>query len=150
MARYILDHDCQMSLFMNRLWGKEGDLPVILKANNEEIRVLKIKMKQVRRILCNILNLLMVEKAQESNKKLSNRLKEKNSQVIDLQEDSKEFKRRNKDDGHDNKYDLREQLEEVTRNLKERDTEFKVTIDLLDINYSPAQYYRAYCTARMS
>ena len=135
---------------MNRLWGKEGDLPVIWKAHNEEIRVLKIKMKQVRRILCNILNLLMVEKAQESNKKLSNRLKEKNSQVIDLQEDSKELKRRNKDDGHDDKYDLREQLEEVTHNLKERDTEFKVTIELFDINNSPAQYFRAYCTARMS
>ena len=91
-----------------------------------------------------------MKKAQESNKKLSNRLKEKNIQVIDLQEDNKELKRRNKDDGHDDKYDLREQLEDVTRNLKERDTEFKVTIDLLDINYSPAQYYRAYCTARMS
>jgi hypothetical protein len=91
-----------------------------------------------------------LKKAQESNKKLSNRLKEKNIQVIDLQEDNKELKRRNKDDGHDDKYDLREQLEEVTRNLKERDTEFKVTIDLLDLNYSPAQYYRAYCTARMS
>ena len=51
-----------MSLFMNRLLGKEGDLPVILKAHNEEIRVLKIKMKQVRRILCLLLNLLMVEK----------------------------------------------------------------------------------------
>ena len=62
----------------------------------------------------------------------------------------KELKRRNKDDGHDDKYDLREQLEEVTRNLKERDTEIKVTIDLFDINNSPAQYYRAYCTARMS
>ena len=51
-----------MSLFMNRLLGKEGDLPVILKAHNEEIRVLKIKMKQVRRILCLLRNLPMVEK----------------------------------------------------------------------------------------
>ena len=35
----------------------------------------------------------------------------------------------NKENGSDDKYDLKEQLDTVTRNLKDRDTEFKVTID---------------------
>ena len=34
----------------------------------------------------------------------------------------------NKDNGFTDKYELKERLDEVTRNLKERDSKFKVTM----------------------
>ena len=37
----------RQSLALNRLAGTEGELPILLRAHNEETRVLRQKMKQV-------------------------------------------------------------------------------------------------------
>jgi hypothetical protein len=39
----------RQSLALNRLAGTEGELPILLRAHNEETRVLRQKMKQVEK-----------------------------------------------------------------------------------------------------
>ena len=42
----------RQSLALNRLAGTEGELPILLRAHNEETRVLRQKMKQVTVFVC--------------------------------------------------------------------------------------------------
>lgn len=76
--------------------------------------------------------LILFAKALESNRNVHNRQKEKNSKGSEHQSKSGDTKRI--DDGFGDKFDLKEKLEEVTRNLKERENKFKVTIDSLFVN----------------
>jgi hypothetical protein len=66
------------------------------------------------------------------NKKLSNNLKGRNNQILSLQEENKHLKKVNKNDKLDETHNLKEQLEDVTRHLTNRDNEFKVSIDYLN------------------
>ena len=59
------------------------------------------------------------------NKKLSTSIKDKNNQILSLQDENKHLKKVNKNDKLDEMHNLKEQLEEATRNLTNRDNDFK-------------------------
>ena len=63
------------------------------------------------------------------NKKLSTSIKSKNNQILSLQEENKHLKKVNKNAKLDEMHNLKEQLEEATRHLTNRDNDFKVSID---------------------
>ena len=64
---------------LDRFTKTEADLPVILRAHNEESRVLKMKIRQ----------------AQESNKKMSQSIKKKDHQILGLLEENKQLRKIN-------------------------------------------------------
>ena len=74
----------------------------------------------------------MFAKELESNRNVHNRHKEKNRKGSEHQSKSGETKRI--DEGLGDKFDLKEKLEEVTLNLKERENKFKAIIDSLCVN----------------
>jgi actin-related protein len=63
------------------------------------------------------------------NKKLSTSIKNKHNQNLSLQEENKHLKKVNKKEKLDEIHNLKEQLEEATRHLTNRDNDFKVPID---------------------
>ena len=63
------------------------------------------------------------------NKKLSTSIKDKNNQILSLQDENKHLKKVNKNDKLGEMHNLNEQLEEATRRLTNRDNDFKVYID---------------------
>ena len=63
------------------------------------------------------------------NKKLSTSVKDKNNQILSLQDENKHLKKVNKNEKLDEMHNLKEQLEEATRHLTNRDNDFKVSID---------------------
>ena len=83
---------------------------MILRAHNEETRVLKMKIRQ----------------AQESNKKLSGNIKKKDQQVLSLTEENKQLRKINSLEMKDEAHILQEKLSDVTMLLDSRDNEFKV------------------------
>ena len=83
---------------------------MILRAHNEETRVLKMKIRQ----------------AQDSNKKLSGNIKKKDHQVLSLLEENKQLKKINSLEMKDEAHILQEKLSDVTMLLDSRDNEFKV------------------------
>ena len=95
---------------LDRFTKTEADLPVILRAHNEETRVLKMKIRQ----------------AQESNKKLSGNIKKKDQQVLSLTEENKQLRKINSLEMKDEAHILQEKLSDVTMLLDSRDNEFKV------------------------
>ena len=95
---------------LDRFTKTEADLPVILRAHNEESRVLKMKIRQ----------------AQDSNKKLSGNIKKKDHQVLSLLEENKQLKKINSLEMKDEAHILQEKLSDVTMLLDSRDNEFKV------------------------
>ena len=95
---------------LGRFTKTEADLPVILRAHNEESRVLKMKIRQ----------------AQDSNKKLSVNIKKKDHQLLGLLEENKQLKKINSLEMKEETYILEEKLSDVTRLLDSRDNEFKV------------------------
>ena len=96
---------------LGRFTKTEADLPVILRAHNEESRVLKMKIRQ----------------SQDSNKKLSVNIKKKDQQLLGLLEENKQLKKINSLEMKDETYILEEKLKDVTRLLDSRDNEFKVS-----------------------
>ena len=95
---------------LDRFTKTEADLPVILRAHNEESRVLKMKIRQ----------------AQESNKKMSQNIKKKDHQILNLLEENKQLKKINSLERKDEAHVLEEKLSDVTLLLDSRDNEFKV------------------------
>jgi hypothetical protein len=100
-----------------RFSGPEGDLPVLLRAHNEETRVLKAKMKA----------------AQESNRQLGGNLQEKHLQVLGLREANRSLKQINMESGLEEKVTLKTELEELKEALERRDTEVKDLLHRQDI-----------------
>ena len=95
---------------LDRFTKTEADLPVILRAHNEESRVLKMKIRQ----------------AQESNKKMSQSIKNKDHQILGLLEENKQLRKINSLERKDEAHVLEEKLRDVTQLLDSRDNEFKV------------------------
>lgn len=95
---------------LDRFTKTEADLPVILRAHNEESRVLKMKIRQ----------------AQESNKKMSQSIKKKDHQILGLLEENKQLRKINSLERKDEAHVLEEKLRDVTQLLDSRDNEFKV------------------------
>ena len=95
---------------LDRFTKTEADLPVILRAHNEESRVLKMKIRQ----------------AQESNKKMSQSIKKKDHQILGLLEENKQLRKINSLEKKDEAHVLEEKLRDVTQLLDSRDNEFKV------------------------
>ena len=95
---------------LDRFTKTEADLPVILRAHNEESRVLKVKIRQ----------------AQESNKKMSQSIKKKDHQILGLLEENKQLRKINSLEKKDEAHVLEEKLRDVTQLLDSRDNEFKV------------------------
>ena len=104
---------------LDRFTKTEADLPVILRAHNEESRVLKMKMRQ----------------AQESNKKMSQNIKKKDYQILNLLEENKQLKKINSLEKKDETHVLEEKLSDVTLLLDSRDNEFKVKFPWRDCCY---------------
>ena len=94
-----------------RFTKTEADLPVILRAHNEESRVLKMKIRQ----------------AQDSNKKMSQSIKKKDYQILNLLEENKQLKKINSLERKDEAHVLEGKLSDVTLLLDSRDNEFKVS-----------------------
>ena len=88
----------------------ESDLPVILRAHNEESKVLKMKLRQV----------------QDSNKKMGQNIKSKDFQISNLKEENKVLKKINSMEKRDEVYVLQEKINEVSGHLESRDKEYKV------------------------
>ena len=63
------------------------------------------------------------------NTKLSTSITNKNNQILSLQDENKHQKKVNKNNKLDEMHNLKEQLEEATRHLTNRDNDFKVSID---------------------
>ena len=95
---------------LNKYIKTESDLPVILRAHNEESRVLKMKLKQV----------------QDNNKKLGQNVKSKDFQISTLVEENKVLKKINSMEKRDEVYVLQEKINEVSSHLQSRDNEYKV------------------------
>ena len=95
---------------LDRFTKTEADLPVILRAHNEESRVLKMKIRQ----------------AQESNKKMSQSIKKKDHQILGLLEENKQLRKINSLERKDEAHVLEEKLRDVTQLLDSRDNELKV------------------------
>ena len=95
---------------LNKYIKTESDLPVILRAHNEESRVLKMKLKQV----------------QDNNKKLGQNIKSKDFQISTLVEENKVLKKINSMEKRDEVYVLQEKINEVSSHLQSRDNEYKV------------------------
>ena len=83
---------------------------MILRAHNEESRVLKMKIRQ----------------AQDSNKKMSQSIKKKDYQILNLLEENKQLKKINSLERKDEAHVLEGKLSDVTLLLDSRDNEFKV------------------------
>ena len=95
---------------LNKLTRTEADLPVILRAHNEETKVLKMKIRQ----------------SQDSNKRITASMKKKDHQIQNLQEENKQLKKINSLEKKDEIHILEQKLNDVTRLLDSRDNEFKV------------------------
>jgi len=102
---------------LDKFVSAEADLPVILRAHNEETRVLKMKIRQ----------------AQESNRKLTKDIKSKDSQLLFFKEENKELKKINSCDKLDEVYSLKCKLEEVSQHLQSRDEEYRESLKRQDI-----------------
>ena len=84
-------------------------------------------MKQVNAIF-NAFNLFLYT-GQGNQQKMSSTLKARNTQILALKEENKKIKEINKNDKINESHELKEQLEDVSYHLNNRDNEFKVTID---------------------
>jgi len=113
LGRLVARQERELDKFVNA----EADLPVILRAHNEETRVLKMKIRQ----------------AQESNRKLTKDIKSKDSQLLFFKEENKELKKINSCDKLDEVYSLKCKLEEVSQHLQSRDEEYRESLKRQDI-----------------
>ena len=95
---------------LNRFTRTESDLPVIMRAHNEETRVLKMKIKQI----------------QATNKKIHQSVKSKDTQILSLMEENKHLRKINGLEKKDEIHVLQERLADITTLLDSRDKEFKV------------------------
>ena len=95
---------------LSRFTKTEADLPVIMRAHNEETRVLKIKIKQ----------------AQDTNKKIRQSVKSKDNHILSLVEENRELKKINSIEKKDETHVLEEKLADVNILLDSRDQQFRV------------------------
>ena len=108
LKRLITRQEKELGKFVNT----ESDLPIILRAHNEETRVLKMKLKQ----------------NQDSNRSLAQNIKKKDLMIENMNKEIKELRKINRMEKLDEAYSLQEKLKEVTSYLQTRDNDYKVTL----------------------
>ena len=106
LRRLVTRQEKELGKFVNT----ESDLPIILRAHNEETRVLKMKLKQ----------------NQDSNRSLAQNIKKKDLRIESLNKEVKELQKINRMEKRDEAYSLQEKLKEVTSYLQTRDNDYKV------------------------
>ena len=106
----------RQSTELERIAGARGELPTILHSHNEEVRVLKDKIKRLA----------------QANKDLEVKLDKRDSILLKMKEVNKTLNSLNQNKGFDAKQKMLSDLEELKAQLELRDEENKVSaIDTL-------------------
>ena len=124
LSRLRISYQYLHHVLFLRFTNKEGELPAIFSAHNEETKAVRMKMKQV---WINFFTSYSVpSQIQDANRELGTKLKEKDGQLLRLKEVNKELRKINKSSNVQDTASIKANLDEVKTQLAHREKEFKV------------------------